>query len=72
MDRLGLAETGAVRLGIVHYLSENDVDRVVEGLRADVAGEQKIQSRKIRGGFWWETGMPLCFVWWFICVLEEK
>ena len=38
MDRLGLAEKGAVRLGIVHYLSENDVDRVVEGLREVVAG----------------------------------
>ncbi len=33
MDRLGLAENGAVRLGIVHYLSDNDVDRVVKGLR---------------------------------------
>jgi selenocysteine lyase/cysteine desulfurase len=38
MDRLGLAENGAVRLGIVHYLSENDVDRVVEGLREVVVG----------------------------------
>jgi selenocysteine lyase/cysteine desulfurase len=38
MDRLGLAENGAVRLGIVHYSSENDVDRVVEGLREFVAG----------------------------------
>ena len=38
MDRLGLAENGAVRLGIVHYLSENDVERVVEGLREVVAG----------------------------------
>lgn len=38
MERLGLAENGAVRLGIVHYLSENDVDRVVEGLREVVAG----------------------------------
>ena len=37
MDRLGLAENGAVRLGIVHYLLENDVDRVVEGLRKVVA-----------------------------------
>jgi selenocysteine lyase/cysteine desulfurase len=33
MERLGLGETGAVRLGIVHYLDENAVDRVVEGLR---------------------------------------
>jgi cysteine desulfurase family protein (TIGR01976 family) len=38
MGRLGLAENGAVRLGIVHYLSENDVDRVVEGLREVVEG----------------------------------
>ncbi len=38
MDRLGLAENGAVRLGIVHYLSENHVDRVMEGLREVVAG----------------------------------
>jgi selenocysteine lyase/cysteine desulfurase len=36
MERLGLGDTGAVRLGVVHYLDENDVDRVVEGLR-DVA-----------------------------------
>ncbi len=28
-----LGDTGAVLLGIVHYLNENDVDRVVEGLR---------------------------------------
>lgn len=33
MERLGLGDTGAVRLGIVHYLNENDVYRVVEGLR---------------------------------------
>jgi selenocysteine lyase/cysteine desulfurase len=33
MERLGLGDMGAVRLGIVHYLDENDVDRVVEGLR---------------------------------------
>jgi cysteine desulfurase family protein (TIGR01976 family) len=33
MDRLCMGATGAVRLGIVHYLDENDVDRVVEGLR---------------------------------------
>ncbi len=26
MHRLGLGDTGAVRLGIVHYLDENDVD----------------------------------------------
>ncbi len=38
MDRLGLAENGAVRLGIVHYLSENDAEWVVEGLREVVAG----------------------------------
>jgi cysteine desulfurase family protein (TIGR01976 family) len=38
MDRLSLAENGTVRLGIVHYLSENDVDRVVEGLREVVVG----------------------------------
>ena len=38
MERLGLAETGAVRLGIVHYLSENDVERVAEGLRQVAAG----------------------------------
>ena len=38
MDRLGLAENGAFRLGVVHYLSENDVQRVVEGLREVVAG----------------------------------
>jgi len=33
MECLGLDDTGAVRLGIVHYLDESDVDRVVEGLR---------------------------------------
>ena len=38
MNRLGIAENGAVRLGIVHCLSENDVDRVLEGLREVVAG----------------------------------
>jgi selenocysteine lyase/cysteine desulfurase len=38
MERLGLGETGAVRLGIVHYLDENDVDRVVEGLREVAVG----------------------------------
>jgi selenocysteine lyase/cysteine desulfurase len=38
MERLGLGETGAVRLGIVHYLVENDVDRVVEGLREVTVG----------------------------------
>jgi selenocysteine lyase/cysteine desulfurase len=38
MDRLGLAEYGAVRLRIVHYLSENVVDWVVEGLREVVSG----------------------------------
>jgi cysteine desulfurase family protein (TIGR01976 family) len=38
MERLGLGDTGAVRLGIVHYLDENDVDRVVEGLREVAVG----------------------------------
>ena len=38
MERLGLAGHGAVRLGIVHYLDENDVDRVVEGLREVTVG----------------------------------
>ena len=38
MDRLGLAENGALRLGIVHYLDESDVETVVEGLREVVAG----------------------------------
>ena len=38
MERLGLGETGAVRLGVVHYLDENDVDRAVEGLREVVVG----------------------------------
>jgi selenocysteine lyase/cysteine desulfurase len=38
MDRLGLGATGAVRLGIVHYLDVNDVDRVVEGLREVAVG----------------------------------
>ncbi len=38
MERLGLAGHGAVRLGIVHYLDENDVDRVVEGLRELAVG----------------------------------
>ncbi len=38
MERLGLGDTGAVRLGIVHYLNENDVDRVVEGLREVAVG----------------------------------
>ena len=38
MDRIGLTKNGAVRLGIVHYLSENDVERVVEGLREVVSG----------------------------------
>ena len=33
MQRLGLGDTGAVRLGIVHYLDESDVGRGVEGLR---------------------------------------
>ena len=33
MDRMGLADNGAVRLGGVQFLSENDVDRLVEGLR---------------------------------------
>ena len=39
MERLYLGDTGAVRLGIVHYLDENDVDRVVEGLRAVLVGK---------------------------------
>jgi selenocysteine lyase/cysteine desulfurase len=38
MERLGLGATGAVRLGIVHYLDESDVDRVVEGLREVAVG----------------------------------
>jgi selenocysteine lyase/cysteine desulfurase len=38
MERLGLGDTGAVRLGIVHYLDENDVEKVVEGLREVAAG----------------------------------
>ncbi len=38
MERLGLGDTGAVRLGIVHYLDKNDVDRVVEGLREIAVG----------------------------------
>jgi selenocysteine lyase/cysteine desulfurase len=38
MERLRLGDTGAVRLGIVHYLDENDVDRVVEGLREVAVG----------------------------------
>jgi selenocysteine lyase/cysteine desulfurase len=38
MERLGLGDMGAVRLGIVHYLDENDVDRVVEGLREVAVG----------------------------------
>jgi selenocysteine lyase/cysteine desulfurase len=33
MERLGLGDTGAVRLGIVHYLDENDMSGVIEGLR---------------------------------------
>ena len=33
VDRLGLTENGAVLLGIAYHMSENDVDRVVEGLR---------------------------------------
>ena len=32
MERLGLAD-GAVRIGIVHYNTENEVDRVLEALR---------------------------------------
>jgi hypothetical protein len=38
MERLGLAETGAVRLGIVHCLDENDVEKVVAGLREVTMG----------------------------------
>jgi selenocysteine lyase/cysteine desulfurase len=38
MERLGFGDTGAVRLRIAHYLDENDVDRVVEGLREVVEG----------------------------------
>jgi selenocysteine lyase/cysteine desulfurase len=38
MERLGLAGHGAVRLGIVHYLDESDVDRVVKGLREVAVG----------------------------------
>jgi selenocysteine lyase/cysteine desulfurase len=38
MERLSLGDTGAVRLGIVHYLDESDVDRVLEGLREVAVG----------------------------------
>jgi hypothetical protein len=38
MERLSLGDTGAVRLGIVHYLDENGVNRAVERLREVTAG----------------------------------
>jgi selenocysteine lyase/cysteine desulfurase len=38
MERLGLGDTGPVLLGVVQYLDENDVDRVVEVLREVAVG----------------------------------
>ncbi len=47
MERLGLGDTGAVRLGIVHYLDESDVDRVVEGLREVTVGNHSLKRAKV-------------------------
>ncbi len=33
MDRVGIAEISAVECWIVHSLSDNEIDRVLEGLR---------------------------------------
>jgi len=38
MERLGLGDTGPVLLGVVQYIDENDVNRVVEGLRELAVG----------------------------------
>jgi len=34
MKHLGLQDGGAVRAGIVHYNTEDEVDRLLEGLAA--------------------------------------
>jgi cysteine desulfurase family protein (TIGR01976 family) len=36
--RLGLGDTGALRIGLAPYVDDADVDRLLEGLRAFVAG----------------------------------
>ena len=33
MERLGLGEEGAVRVGLVHYNTADEVDRLLEALR---------------------------------------
>ena len=48
--RMGLGDTGAVRVGLAPYTNSSDVARLVEGLRAFVAENQVAKRSSRRSG----------------------